>query len=793
MAGLGPRVLQVLEFAGARAPELQALHELSQHEPLTSPTDVKLEKQKNQRRRRANAFKAHKMPQRLRASPSSNKKNILRCRKHERRPHKLLQDRSEANTERARWLPTHVWHAKRMKMNEQHGYILPLHRADKGVAASLQAVRKMAILHDTSYYGVIELYGLPQVILEALQLVSDPNGSDFHGLKFLAGNEEGTSMLYSVNEFPRGAIAPVTFMWRPLQKDFDNGEFKLHENWESTKRQLWLWVHPAAYMEAATAIAAACQEVEEPVEMLDRRGQLSRFKLRGKLAGELVKSLVVSKPDDVQIEDMQDESSDHEDGFDEKDTLVRCRIGNRENLLQALCKTENKETIYSVTVKDPRLVHHRKGNLSDHSTEFSLLKEPPVTVIPKIGTDMIESPLSGLSLSSLGKDAEEPETAAIMKEMQALLAWTTSGSDSERSNYPSVLTNRDLPDFQTEDSAMEIEASPKSLLWSLSKRQQIERNFLKDHKLNEEIYRQRKDGVLSDDIRVQSPPFHLLAIKKNEPFPHTSGWDLICSPTSAPSLLKALVFGGALVIGLEEDTALSTVLNQPSFPSDYPDTQAGQAYWDARARDLEKVQAKKPKSKQFNYEKHGVKSPFQPRWELLFDTKLEGDEEDEEPQVPCVLRGEKYMEPFNFHRSSSKTASDAVPIVPVPIPTLVRVIIVVPRRGNIDVNAMIFAPSAADVEQYCNDKSWNGCEITLSKKTKSTNDERSLLGYVTSAVYDRPMGAFRATGFIACEPLQQLFLAAQDRKNGGKGHYALAMLRSPHGRMTRPVLVQPEN
>ncbi|KAG1708785.1 hypothetical protein DVH05_022407 [Phytophthora capsici] len=391
---------------------------------------------------------------------------------------------------------------------------------------------------------------------------------------------------------------------------------------------------------------------------------------------------------------MEDDSSDHEDSFDGKDTLIQCRTSNRKKLLQALCKTEAnpKATIYSVAVKDPRLVH-REGELSDHSMAFSLLNEPPATVIPKIGTDVIESPLSGLSLSSLGKDAEEPETAVIMKEMQALLAWTTSSSVSGRSFYPNIHANRVQPELQAEGNAMEIEASPRSLLWSLSKRQQIERKFLKDHKLNEEIYRQRKDGVLSDTIHVWSPPLHLLVIKKHEPYPHTSGWDVICSPASAPSLLKALVFGGALVVGLEEDAALSTVLNQPSFPSDYPDTQAGQEYWNARARELEKLQAKKPKSKRFNYEKHGVKSPYQPRWELLFNTKLDGDAEDEEVQIPCALRGDKYMEPFNFHRSNSKpvddTASDTVSIVPVPIPTLVRVVIVVPRRGNVDVSAMV--------------------------------------------------------------------------------------------------------
>lgn len=35
-----------------------------------------------------------------------------------------------------------------------------------------QALRSRATLHDQSYCGILELYGLPQLILEVLQLVS---------------------------------------------------------------------------------------------------------------------------------------------------------------------------------------------------------------------------------------------------------------------------------------------------------------------------------------------------------------------------------------------------------------------------------------------------------------------------------------------------------------------------------------------------------------------------------------------------------------------------------------------
>ncbi|RLN90440.1 hypothetical protein BBJ28_00001301 [Nothophytophthora sp. Chile5] len=735
MADLGPRMIQVLEFAGARAPELQALHELAHHEQVYSAADEKLSTQKNQRRRRANAFKAHRMPQRLRSTTNeSNAKpqSAERCRKHERRPHKLLASRSWPSAEpesaleppqRPVWLPSHAWHVKRMNMTPQFGLVLAAQRADKSVSAALQAVRTKATLHDASYHGVVELYGLPQLILEALQLVSDPNGSDFHGLRFLAGTEEGNSMLYHENQFPHGAIAPVAFMWRPLQADYTDDGFKLHESWQTTKRQLWLWVHPAAYMEAATALATACQAVvgedDEGIQMLDRRGQLCRLKLRGRLADELLAGLAASggpnATDDQEMD--EEEASDHEDGFSTSRTVAASEGGNRRQLLRALRQAGRKtkaddegDRMYSVTVSDPRLARWRDGKLrhpvAASKARCSLLQEPPTTEIPQLGTDVIASPLTGLSLSSRGKDAEEPESEKILTELASLLAWTCNNSsqvdskDSQGTMYPSSSSAlASSPEATAQDEDM-TKLEPCSLLWSLSKRQTLAHHFVKDHELNERVYLRRKAGGFAAGLdgpveHTGSQSTSLLVVRKHEQYPHTSGWDLICLPFSVPGLLKALVFGGALVVGLEEDAALATVLHQPSFPCDFPDTQAGQMYWEARAGDLEATHAKKPKAKRFSFDKHGIASPFQPQWAALFSSQSSEDDEEAE-STACVLRGDEYMQPFCFYRSpkfgvSSPAAASPHPetIVPVPMPALVRVVITLPRRGNVTVNAMV--------------------------------------------------------------------------------------------------------
>lgn len=579
MTGLGPRMLQVLQFANARAPELQALEELSQQPAVSSITDAKLETQKKQRRRRANAFKSYQMPQRLR-TVTSNNPSTLRCRKHRRRPHQLRQARSAGtDSEQPRWLATHLWHAKRMVMRDQYGYMVPHHRVDKSVSASLQAVRKKATLHDCSYLGIIELFGLPQRILEALQLVSDPNGSDFHGFKFLSGTEEGTSMLYHMGHFPAGTIAPVTFMWRPLEKEYLQGTFHLHEEWQTTKRQLWLWVHPAAYMEAATAIAEACEHVlgedDECIEMHDRRGQLCRFKLRGRLANELVATLARGNVKADKEEEVDDACvSDHEDGFATREIVATCTSVNRCTLLRTLGtigKTDafdaREDQIYAVAINDPRLARYRDGTGRQVAprleANLSLLKEPPVGIVPKVGTSVIKSPLSGLSLSSLGQAAEEPETEVIVKELQSLMAWTTNALDNRNHPcYPIVSGEELRNEVEVQDDGG-LKASPGSMLWSLSKRRHLERSFVPDHTLNHEIYRQRKAG--NDLEGGTAVPLDLLAIQKHEPYPHTSGWDLICLPSYAPCLLKALVFRGAFVVGEKEESALSTVLHQPRY------------------------------------------------------------------------------------------------------------------------------------------------------------------------------------------------------------------------------------
>ena len=77
--------------------------------------------------------------------------------------------------------------------------------------------------------------------------------------------------LHHVGEPGSKSIAPVTYMWRPLQKK-DIGIGVEHHNVDSVNstqtneccssfRQLWVWMHASTFNEGYDALKFACQEL----------------------------------------------------------------------------------------------------------------------------------------------------------------------------------------------------------------------------------------------------------------------------------------------------------------------------------------------------------------------------------------------------------------------------------------------------------------------------------------------------------------------------------------------------
>ncbi|KAG8901959.1 hypothetical protein FRB99_004993 [Tulasnella sp. 403] len=131
-------------------------------------------------RRRTASHDVRRVPVRLRVKalaemdPMKRKKKLKTLRKIGKafeigRTARLLKRQRDKA-----WLETHIWHAKRMKMENLWGYRLALHPTEKAFRSSYRASTTTSILHDSSYYGILELSGPENVLKEILTTCCDP-------------------------------------------------------------------------------------------------------------------------------------------------------------------------------------------------------------------------------------------------------------------------------------------------------------------------------------------------------------------------------------------------------------------------------------------------------------------------------------------------------------------------------------------------------------------------------------------------------------------------------------------
>ena len=171
-------------------------------------------------RRRAMAHNRFRIPSRIRTisvkKSGVSESKALRCRKHIRNSKLLLLhyfkrsargmlkgEGARAEESDSKWLETHLWHAKRMKMFKYYGFSV----ARKNFMKCLKGVYRLgkfkSVLYDRSYYSVLvvrdgegDLGRLRELVLERFRLLGG-EGSDGdlklfeYFKKFLRGSGSG--------------------------------------------------------------------------------------------------------------------------------------------------------------------------------------------------------------------------------------------------------------------------------------------------------------------------------------------------------------------------------------------------------------------------------------------------------------------------------------------------------------------------------------------------------------------------------------------------------------------------
>lgn len=554
-----PREINIVEYAQSRASEIEALAA-----DLTSKTGNKLIFQLIPRslRRRAMSHNIKRLPRRLHslAKPEYEKRmNTSKrpSRKHRRRPKNLMAEYNRRQRKHV-WLETHIWHAKRFKMEDRWGYRIPVHSTDKSIKASYRATRNHCQIQDISYMCCIEIVGEEDKILDGLSHLTSPKtGLTFGAKSYLSGTREGNTCVYRYDTYPNHGIGCISFLWRPLTNEDDS--------LESSKRQLWVWCHPSCYTELLDQLKICFKfsgdEMDSMLSVSEKgdsqtfstgeitirslKDLLNRHRLTGPSSNQIL--FEVLQPANI----LKKESDSHWWQKYYQKTSLSLAFTHQGEFIESLKKTSSPgeyapHSVIGVTVGDPRIGRPEKRCSVTQSTE-------------DIETDMCSDQLvPDVSMSALWY-------SAIREEVKA-----TKMSDQKLNELKSdIFIPGSLPDLGIEESRIPV-------------------------------------------ILIQRP-----GVRQSSSINYGCGWDVVLPQNWSMSFWLACIYRGARAAGVRELESLALEQKIAYFPNDYPDTAAGRLHEQDWADKLKNKFEKRPPAKRCNYTKLGIASPFCYPWDEL--------------------------------------------------------------------------------------------------------------------------------------------------------------------------------
>ncbi|CAO3631093.1 unnamed protein product [Cunninghamella blakesleeana] len=264
----------------------------------------------------------------MQKSPPGKKKSKRIMRKS--KPKSTVQEyiRRQLNH---KWLETHIWHTKRMKIKNKWGYRLATKSNIKSERAIYRSFSHITTVHDASYFGCIEWLGNKETIANLLKQWTDPFIPSIHSQRYMDGNRIGHQLLY--NQYPNQFLCPITFLWRQTNNNNNN-----NSDMELDQGQLWIWIHPCAFNDVYTMFkekVASSQGTD--VQVIDRRNELLRFDFTGPRSTALLQTIL--EPVD--------------------NISTNAQLWNDLNNLRS-SSTLPPGCVLSLTIKDPRLKFPQK-------------------------------------------------------------------------------------------------------------------------------------------------------------------------------------------------------------------------------------------------------------------------------------------------------------------------------------------------------------------------------------------------------------------------------------------------
>ncbi|KAI7904843.1 NUC188 domain-containing protein [Cokeromyces recurvatus] len=279
-------------------------------------------------RRRAASHNINRLPARLRAKAAKeaycsapNAPLIRKKIKKIKTPRNTVEEFLRRQKSK-KWLETHMWHTKRMKMNDIWGHRIAARPNTKSIRVTYRSFTRLSIIHDASYMACIELKGDKNDIIKVLNTMTDAGLSSVGSERYISGKRIGYTHLYEYLGYPLKLICPISFLWKPKTTD-----------------TIWLWIHPSAVHEANIYLKMAIKETKTTnIQLNDLRDDILRFELTGPRSTALLQTILDPIPDE---------------------SIKGNNVWNRLKELRSSCSM-SPGTVIGLVVQDPRLKFPQK-------------------------------------------------------------------------------------------------------------------------------------------------------------------------------------------------------------------------------------------------------------------------------------------------------------------------------------------------------------------------------------------------------------------------------------------------
>jgi len=693
--------------------------------PYRTSRRIKIQRSQQKRKREDDEASSASASKLMEPNAKRRKKAVQPLTRKQKRGLLAKQGRSD-------WLSTHVWHAKRMSMSREFGPPMAAYHRSRGITRKLSdALATRAVVHDSSYLKPIELRGAAAALASLLHQVTDPAG-EFLNTREESEGEEGEScdsksdkesdaaddesksmrevhaMLYRRGAFPAACIGPCVVSLIPTASQ-GRGRGR------AANKCVWLWLHPSIYAPVFSELKAAAAAVAEEEEQWGRDNM------------------------DAGNRGSSDSGSDSS-GKDVATNRAKQRV-SVEHVIDPPARFSVRGTHALQVVQQllqPNADTAGKANAgSDSVGEFYMeLQGVSPRAVKSLWRDGYSLAFDAKGLLSMsGRTAA---TAAVpekrKKGKKKALSWPDPAVQHSHLRWLSDVSTR-LQTNKTAVTEQDINSHrsrQRHSLFSISD----ESTAFADAGSGDHSALTSSPQLAEKANEVRVPPIPVVVIKCNESSAmakyfvpamlqkkHTlAGFDILLPRCHAKRVwsdvqLQTQVIGeveskslaiceegeskgkgkrqaAILAVGYREMDFLRLQAGIPSFPRDYPETNAGSEYWIRQLETREDSESRVTRRK-----KQSIVSWKIPNWDLMRNS---GDDSNSTGLHEFVVaRNSRYSDSFRRPAPAEADGLQALPALPkMPFPTCVSVLIVPVARGVPVDGAKIMLPTVEDYELY---------------------------------------------------------------------------------------------